>query len=185
MTQRHLVQIVASGPDSEWQSIMQAYFSAIATAEQYVYISTPYFLPNESIMTALKTAALSGVDVRVILPDKNDSWIVGKSSRSYLEELLESGAKVYFYLKGFTHSKLMIVDDVFASVGTANMDIRSFNQDFEANALIYDEGIAAQLKHDFMEDVANSKEITPAEWEKRPRIEKAQESVARIFSPLL
>jgi cardiolipin synthase len=180
-----LVQVVSSGPDSDWQSIMQAYFSAIATAERYVYISTPYFLPNESITTALKTAALSGVDVRLLLPDKNDSWIVGRSSRSYIEELLEAGVGVYLFVKGFTHSKLMIVDDVFASVGTANMDIRSFSQDFEVNALIYDQKVAESLKKDFINDLAGSTKLELESWKKRPRIDKALESIARIFSPLL
>lgn len=183
--EKRLIQIVSSGPDSDWQSIMQSYFAAIATAMQYVYISTPYFLPNESIMTAMKTAALSGIDVRLLLPEKNDSWMVGKSSRSYLKELLEAGVHVYFYLKGFTHSKLLIVDDVFSSVGTANMDIRSFNQDFEANALIYDEMITLQLKQDFLDDISQSKEIFADDWDERSVWEKAQESVARLFSPLL
>jgi cardiolipin synthase len=185
VTEARLVQIVASGPDSDWESIMQAYFAAIATADQYVFISTPYFLPNQSILTALKTAALSGITVKLLLPERNDSWMVWRSSRSYVKELLEAGVHVYFYLKGFTHSKLMIVDDVFASVGTANMDIRSFNQDFEANALIYDKDIARQLKQDYEDDIGNSKEIFLEDWEQRRVVDKVQESVARIFSPLL
>jgi cardiolipin synthase len=164
---------------------MQAYFAAIATASRYVYISTPYFLPNQSILTALKTAALSGIDVKLLLPERNDSWMVWRSSRSYVKELIEAGVHVYFYLKGFTHSKLMIVDDVFASVGTANMDIRSFNQDFEANALIYDEDVTRELKQDYEDDIENSKEIFLEAWEKRPVFDQIQESVARIFSPLL
>jgi cardiolipin synthase len=185
ITEYKLVQIVASGPDSDWESIMQAYFAAIATAGQYVYISTPYFLPNQSILTALKTAALSGIDTRLLLPDRTDSWIVWRSSRSYLKELLEAGVRVFFYMKGFTHSKLMIVDDVFSSVGTANMDIRSFNQDFEANALIYDEAVTRELRQDFDDDIESSKEIFLDTWEQRPAFEKVQESVARMFSPLL
>ena len=180
-----LVQVASSGPDSDFHSIMQAYFSAIATAERYVYISTPYFLPNESIMTAIKTAALSGVDVRLLLPDKNDSWVVGRGSRSYLDELLEAGVKVHFFLRGFTHSKLMIVDDIFASVGTANMDIRSFSQDFEVNALIYDAKTAQTLKRDFINDLNGSYLLNLEEWRKRPRLDKGLESIARIFSPLL
>ncbi|MCD6331662.1 MAG: cardiolipin synthase [Bacteroidales bacterium] len=183
--EHQLVQIVASGPDSDWESIMQAYFSAINRANHYVYISTPYFLPNESIRMAMKTAALSGVDVRILLPEKCDSWMVGMSSRSYLKELLLAGVKVYFYMKGFTHSKLMIVDDIFSSVGTANMDIRSFNQDFEVNALIYGESVAVKLKKNFLEDISFSRELNISEWESRPVHEKVQESLARIFSPLL
>jgi cardiolipin synthase A/B len=185
ITESKLVQIVASGPDSDWESIMQAYFAAISTAARYVYISTPYFLPNQSILTALKTAALSGIDVKLLLPERNDSWVVGRSSRSYVKELLDAGVHVYFYLKGFTHSKLMIVDDVFSSVGTANMDIRSFNQDFEANALIYDEPVTRHLRQDYEDDIANSKEIFLESWEQRRLLDKVQESVARMFSPLL
>lgn len=180
-----LIQIVTSGPDSDWQSIMQAYFTAISSAHRYVYFSTPYFMPNESIMTALKTAALSGVDVRILLPEKNDSWIVGHSSRSYIREVLESGVKVYLFKRGFTHSKLMIVDDVFSSVGTANLDIRSFNQDFEVNALIYDEKVTLSLKKDYLEDIRASQELELSVWMKRPRIHKWLESFARVFSPLL
>jgi cardiolipin synthase len=134
---------------------------------------------------ALKTAALSGIDVKLLLPERNDSWIVWRSSRSYVKELLEAGVHVYFYLKGFTHSKLMIVDDVFSSVGTANMDIRSFNQDFEANALIYNEDVTRELKQDYEDDILNSKEIFLVDWEQRRMVEKMQESVARMFSPLL
>jgi len=180
-----MVQIVTSGPDSDWQSIMQAYFTAITTAEKYVFISTPYFLPNESIMTALKTAALGGVDVRILLPEKNDSWIVGSGSRSYIKELLATGVKVYLFRKGFTHSKLMVVDDVFASIGTANMDIRSFNQDFEVNALIYNEELATSVKEEYLKDIELSLLLKLEEWQKRPLSEKILESIARIFSPLL
>ncbi len=181
----HLVQITASGPDSDWASIMQAYFAAIASAKSFIYISSPYFLPNESILTALKTSSLSGLDVRIILPDKSDSKIVFYSSRSYVSELLEAGIKVFFYKKGFPHSKLLIVDGVLSSVGTANMDIRSFDQNFEVSALIYDENITSELIDRYLCDLKNSIEITLDEWEKRSRRDQIAESVARIFSPLL
>ena len=181
----HLVQITASGPDSDWSSIMQAYFAAIASAQSFIYISTPYFLPNESILTALKTTSLSGVDVRILLPYKSDSKIVFYSSRSYISELLEAGIKVFLYKKGFPHSKLLLVDGVLSSVGTANMDIRSFDQNFEVSALIYDEKIASDLQNRYLCDLNNSVEITMSEWERRPRWDQIRESVARIFSPLL
>ncbi|MCX6258317.1 MAG: cardiolipin synthase [Bacteroidia bacterium] len=183
--EKRLVQISASGPDSDWASIMQTYFSAIATAYEYVYISTPYFLPNESILTALKTAALSGIDVRIILPKQIDTVLAKWSSRSYIEELLESGIRVYFYKKGFTHSKLLIVDDVFTSIGTANMDVRSFDQNFEVNALVYDRNIAEEVKSLFFEDLTNSELLSINEYSKRPFSQKLRESVARLFSPLL
>jgi len=182
---RLLMQIVASGPDSDWASIMQTFFSAIATAKSYIYISTPYFLPNESILTALRTAALSGVDVRMLLPKHSDSKLVSWSSFSYIGELLDAGVKVYLYHKGYTHSKLMMVDDAFCSIGTANMDIRSFDQNFEVNALIYDQRKTAALRNIFMNDIKGLKYINIDEWETRPRWVVFRESVARLFSPLL
>jgi cardiolipin synthase len=183
--ENHLVQVTASGPDSDWASIMQAYFAAISSAKSSIYICTPYFMPNESILTALKTASLSGLDVRILLPDKSDSKIVFWSSRSYVSELLEAGIKIYFYTKGFPHSKLLLVDGVLCSVGTANLDIRSFDQNFEVSAIIYDEEITIDLQLSYLSDLLNSKEITLEQWEKRPKKDQLKEAVARIFSPLL
>lgn len=183
--EHHLVQITASGPDSDYASIMQAYFAAIASAQSSIYISSPYFLPNESILTALKTASLSGVDVRILLPARSDSRIVFWATRSYVTELLEAGVNIYFYEKGFPHSKLLIVDGVLSSVGTANMDIRSFDQNFEISALIYDEAISKELQEYYLLDLSNSSHITLDKWEQRPRWDSIRESVARIFSPLL
>ncbi|MCF8371021.1 MAG: cardiolipin synthase [Bacteroidales bacterium] len=183
--EKHLIQITTSGPDSDWANIMQTFFSAIATASEYVYISTPYFLPNESILTAMRTAALSGVDVKIILPEKNDSWLTNYSSRSYIQDLIEAGVEVFLYTKGFTHSKLLMVDDVFATVGTTNMDIRSFDQNFEVNALIYDEDITAEIKSAFIEDLSNSERVDFEKFQNRPLKQKFLESLARLFSPLL
>ena len=185
ISDRHLMQIVASGPDSDWASIMQTFFSAIATAKSYIYISTPYFLPNESILTALRTASLSGVDVRMLLPEQSDSKLVHWSSFSYISQLLDAGVKVYLYRKGFTHSKLMMVDDVFCSIGTANMDIRSFDQNFEINALIYHQHIGVAMRNIFMNDIKDLKYIDINQWNERPRWVVFRESVARLFSPLL
>lgn len=180
-----LVQIVTSGPDSDWASIMQAYFAAITTADEYVYISTPYFIPNESISTALKTAAMSGVDVRILLPSRSDSRILLRASYSYVEEFLEAGVRFYVYEKGFNHGKLMMVDGVFASIGTANLDIRSFDQNFEVNALLYDEAVAGELERDFREDVHSSRELHLDTFRQRKRSVKLAESLARVLSPLL
>ena len=185
VSEKLLMQIVASGPDSDWASSMQTFFSAIATAKSYISISTPYFLPNESILTALRTAALSGVDVRMLLPGQSDSKLILWSSFSYIAELLDAGIKVYLYSKGFTHSKLMIVDDVFCSIGTANMDIRSFDQNFEVNALIYDQRIAIAMRKIFMNDIKDLQSIRIEEWENRKRWVVFRESIARLFSPLL
>ncbi|MDR2038594.1 MAG: cardiolipin synthase [Bacteroidales bacterium] len=185
VTERHLMQIVASGPDSDWSGIMQTFFLAAATAKSNIYISTPYFLPNESILTALRSASLSGVDVRILLPKRSDSRLVIWSSYSYIGQLLDAGIKVYLYEKGFPHSKLMMIDDVFCSIGTANMDIRSFDQNFEVNALIYDQRLAIAMRNIFMNDIKGLKSIDPKEWEQRRGWVVFRESVARLFSPLL
>jgi cardiolipin synthase A/B len=185
ITEHHLVQITASGPDSDWSSIMQAYFAAISSAQSSIYISTPYFMPNESILTALKSASLSGLDVRIILPARSDSKMVFWGTRSYVSELLEAGVRIYFYLKGFPHSKLLLVDGVLCSIGTANMDIRSFDQNFEVSAVIYDEALTQELQRSFLCDLQNSEEIILEKWNKRPRREEFYESIARIFTPLL
>jgi cardiolipin synthase A/B len=182
--EKKFVQIAACGPDSDWASIMQAYFAAISSAKEYIYISTPYFIPNESILTALKTASLSGLDVRILLPKRTDSHIVYWGSISYVKELLEAGIKIYLYNKGFVHSKILMVDDVFSSVGSANIDIRSFDTNFEINALIYDEETTIKLKTDFCNDLTGSEEVTLEQWLKRPILSKIKSSTSRIISPL-
>ena len=180
-----LVQMTASGPDSDWESISQAYFSAIATATEYVYISTPYLMPTSDIVTALKTSALGGVDVRIIVPGLSDAITPKWGTNSYIEELLEAGVKIYFYKAGFTHSKIIVVDHVFSSVGTANLDFRSLETNFEVNAMIYDEEIARTLASQFLDDQAKSEQVILAEWINRPRMNKIKESFARILSPML
>lgn len=178
------IQMASSGPDSDWANIMQAYLSAIATANEKVYLCTPYFSPNESILNALKTAALSGKDVRLIIPEKPDSIIANWNSRSYVSELLYAGVRVYLYVSGFNHSKYIVVDGVFSSVGSVNVDMRSFDLNFEVTALIYDEDFAAKLENMFMNDLINSKELLFDLWEGRSNKEKYKESLARIFGPL-
>lgn len=180
-----LVQIVASGPDSDWASIMQAYFTSITLARKNVYISTPYFIPNESILTALKTAALSGIDVKILIPGISDSKFVYFATLSFVNELLETGIEVYIYRKGFNHSKIIMVDNAFCSIGTANMDYRSFSQNFEVNALIYDPVVTSELTYWFFEDLKDSELIYLDEWTKRPVMNKFKANIARIASPLL
>jgi cardiolipin synthase A/B len=180
-----MVQVVASGPDSDWPAIMMGIFQAISGARKYVYIETPYFLPSESVLFALKTAALGGVDVRILIPEKSDAFITLLSSRSFIREVLDAGVKFYFYQKGFLHSKVMIVDDSVAIIGSANMDFRSFEQNFEVTAFIFDEESALELKESFLEDLTTSRQIEIEEWSSRPFIEKTKESFARLVSPLL
>ena len=180
-----MLQVVASGPDSDWEAIHYAYFLAICQAKRSIYIETPYFIPDESILRALKSAALSGVDVRIIFPKIADHKIVNIASYSYFEDILRSGGKVYLYEKGFIHSKVIIIDDSIASTGSANMDLRSFMLNFEINAFIYDRKVIDLMKEDFFEDIKNSKEIDKDDFKNRSIIQKTKESIARLFSPIL
>ncbi len=179
------VQIAASGPDSDWAAIMQAFFSAITRAHDHIYISSPYFLPNEAIITALKVAALGGIDVRVMIPSRSDSKIVYWATRSYISELLDAGIGVYLYQKGFNHSKVIMIDGRFSSVGTANMDVRSFEDNFEVSAIMYDPAVAAELEGYFFEDLKRSKRLERETWLQRPHRHRIYESLARLLSPLL
>lgn len=185
VTDESPVQIASSGPDSDWASIMQAFFSAITHARHHIYISSPYFLPNQAILTALKVAALSGIDVRIMLPSRSDSKIVYWATRSYIGELMEAGIKVYLYRKGFNHSKVILIDGRVSSVGTANMDVRSFEDNFEVSAIMYDPRIAEELETYFLQDLKHSTLLTPEEWEKRSNLHGIYESFARLLSPLL
>ncbi len=179
------IQIASSGPDSDWASIMQAFFSAITRAKKYIYISSPYFLPNQAILTALKVAALSGIDVRVMIPSRSDSKIVYWATRSYIGELIEAGISVYLYKRGFNHSKVIMIDGEFSSVGTANMDMRSFEDNFEVTAIMYDRKIAKELEGYFMQDLAGSTKMTLESWNDRSRLHGIYEALSRLLSPLL
>ena len=180
-----LMQITSSGPDSDWKSIMQAYFTMISKAEQRVWITTPYLVPGESINTALMAAALSGVDVRIIIPDKPDHLLVFWASRGNVEDLLKAGVKIYKYVEGFIHSKVLLVDGVAATVGSANLDIRSLEINFEVNSFIYDEDVIKTLEKDFVKDLEGSKEIKLEEYLKRSIFDKFKESIGVLFSPLV
>lgn len=181
---RCLVQVASSGPDTDWATILQVYFAAIATAKRSIYLTSPYFSPDESLLTALKTAALSGIDIRIIFPKTSDSIIANWNTRSYISELLEAGVRIYLFNEGFIHSKYLLVDGVFASVGSPNVDIRSFDLDFEVTALIYDRNFASELNTLFFEDLKGCREVVLSDWEKRNRKERYKESLARIFGPL-
>lgn len=181
----NMVQIVSSGPDSDWESIMQGLVSTIMSAQKHVYIHTPYFMPNEIMYNAMLIAALSGIDIQMIIPKKSDSWIADTCTSSYLGEILEAGVKVYQYQEGVMHSKAIVVDDYISIVGSANLDERSFNQNFEANAFIYDHKIASELKKQFEADKSHCQAVTAEDWHNRSIIQKLIESIARLFSPIL
>lgn len=179
-----LVQVISSGPDAYWDSIQEMFFAGIVAAKKRVYMTTPYFIPDASITMALKTAVLSGVDVRIILPYKADSRIVQYASRSYLLELMQAGVQFYLYRKGFMHAKVMIIDHMMATVGTANVDMRSFFSNFELNAVMFNQEVIDRLEADFWMDLKESDELKLSEFEQRSRLEKGKEMIARLLSPL-
>ena len=180
-----VAQIVTSDPVGEWRDIMQGLMMAICSAQHYFYVQSPYFVPTEQIKTALQTAALSGVDVRIMLPKKADAWLIHESSLSYLEDMMKAGVKVYLYRRGFLHSKLMVCDDELSTVGSTNMDFRSFEHNFEANAFFYDKTTALAVKSIFLEDQRNCLLLSPKIWNRRSWKNKVTESVIRLLAPLL
>ncbi|HHY14344.1 MAG TPA: cardiolipin synthase, partial [Thermoanaerobacterales bacterium] len=179
------MQIVSSGPDSKWPKIKDGFLKMISEAKRNVYIETPYFIPDDSINEALRLASLSGLDVRIMIPSKPDHSFVYWASMSYVGELLEAGVRFFAYEGGFLHSKVVITDDFVSSVGTTNLDIRSFKLNFEVNAFIYDEDVNLRLTEKFLQDLENSKEITIDGYKKRSAIIKIKESIFRLLSPLL
>jgi cardiolipin synthase len=179
------VQMIASGPDDEWEVIKSLFFSMIVSAKQSIWIASPYFIPDEDILSALKVAALSGIEVRLLVPNRPDKRIVFYASRSYFPELLEAGVKIYEYQNGFMHSKIIIVDNEFASIGTSNMDMRSFHLNFEVNAFLYKTESTNELVDDYLKDMKDSKQIFIDQFKKRSLLSRVVESTSRLLSPLL
>lgn len=155
------IQILGSGPDQDWDAIQEMCFGAISVAYERIYITTPYFIPDPALYEALKTSAVSGVDVRIIIPYQSDSRLVHLASLSYVEEALRAGVKFYQYRKGFVHAKVMIVDEPLATVGTANMDMRSFFCNFELTAVLFEDTAIHRLLHDFERDLEEATDRTP------------------------
>ena len=181
-----LTQIVTSSPVSPWPDIMQGYVRVLLQAHRYVYMESPYFLPTEPVLFAMRTAALSGVDVRLIVPRHGDAKLVEWASRSYLMEVIEAGVKGYLYEPGFNHSKILVSDDNLSSCGSTNIDFRSFENNFEANAFFFNEGMALRLKKVFLTDQAQSTLVDDVSYFiKRPFLQRLLESLVRLLSPLL
>ncbi|TAJ45848.1 cardiolipin synthase [Methanofollis fontis] len=178
------IQIVAGGPDTRWNPIKEGYLKLITSARESVYLQSPYFIPDESVTDALRLAALSGVDVRVMIPCKPDHPFVYWASLSFAADLLDAGVRVYTYDNGFIHAKTIVVDGTAGSVGSANWDVRSFRLNFEANAFFYDTAVAGDLRRRFEGDLAHCTEITPKAYADRPRWIRIKESISRLFSPL-
>lgn len=181
------IQIVSSGPDlTDLDEIKFGYIKMIQKAKEYVYIQSPYFILDKTLTDTLKIACFSGVDVRIMIPSKPDHPFVYWASSSYAGELLKYGAKLYNYDEnGFLHAKTIVIDDSICSIGTANMDIRSFELNFEVNAFIYSSDIARQQKIIFEKDIAKSKEITLEMYHSRSTGVKIKESISRLLSPIL
>ncbi len=179
------LQIVASGPFGKWRPLLQADSFAIARARRRVWIQTPYYLPSEVLNTALQEAALAGVDVRLMLPERSDTKVVDLASHSFLDDMLKAGVKILFYRPGFLHSKMLIVDDELTIVGSANMDFRSFEHNFEISAFVYDREFAARMTAIFENDAAQCRPVMPGEWFRRPRSRRLAESFMRVFAPLM
>lgn len=179
-------QIVTSGPDNEWPSIKDGFLKMISSAKESIYIETPYFIPDDSVLESLRVAILSGVNVKLLLPFKGDHPFVFWASLSFAGKILEAGGEVYFYKNGFQHSKVIIMDNKMVSMGTANMDVRSFQLNFEANAFIYDEEIAKKFSEKFLQDIReNSYSLSYQEYLRRSNWVKIKENVSRLGSPIL
>lgn len=180
-----VIQIAASGPDSETPTILFSILKAINLASKEILITSPYFIPGESLSEALVIAAMSGISVKLLVPGISDSKLVNTAAKSYYSDLLKAGVEIYLYNKGFMHAKTMVTDEKIAIVGTANMDYRSFDLNFEVNAIVYDIEIAKQLRNVFYEDIIHSEKIDAAQWNSRPPYRKLIEKTARLISPLL
>lgn len=178
-------QIAAGGPDSFLPSILYSILQAIYLAKEEILITTPYFIPGDSIIDALCVAALSGLSVKLLVPGISDSKVVNAASKSNYSILLEAGVEIYLYQKGFVHAKTIVTDKLLSIVGTANMDYRSFELNFEVNALIYDQDFALQMREQFFQDLENAVKIDKEEWNSRPFLKKLPEKIARLFSPVL
>lgn len=184
-TRDYLVQMVSSGPTSRWNNISLVFLRAITLAKHSVFIQTPYFLPSDSLLKAMQTAALSGIDVRLMIPRKPDSVMLRLATGSYIKECLQAGIKIYFYEPAMMHAKVIIVDDEFVTTGSTNFDFRSFEHNFEFNALVYSKQFNQQMKAVFEDDLEQCSKVSLGKWKQRPLIQKALESVIRLMSPIL
>lgn len=178
------MQTVFSGPDMEYRAIMQTYLRIIMQSTKYVYIESPYFMPNEAVRSALVTAAKSGVEIKIIIPLFSDDRIVLMSTYSYVKDLASAGIHFYFYKAGFIHSKLIVSDDKIVSLGSANMDFRSLEHNFETNAILYGDETASIFRNIFEQDMADSESFDMKRWKSRPFSMRIKESIARLFSPV-
>ena len=179
------IQTVRSNPVGQRADIMHGLLMLIISARHYIYIQTPYFLPTQPLLVALRMAAMSGVDVRIMLPRHSDSILPYWGSRSFVEDMLSAGVRIYFFDDGFLHSKMWVSDDSVASLGSANVDFRSFENNFEVNSFLYDSSVATELKAHFRRQMGHCTRITYTDWLRRPMRHRIVESFVRLLAPLL
>ena len=179
------MQLVTSGPLSQWDNLALCFLKAISSATRSIYIQTPYFLPTDSLSHALQAAALSKTDVRIMIPRKPDSKMLRFASFSYVTQCLNAGIKVYLYNPGMLHAKAMIIDDNLVTAGSTNFDFRSFENNFECNLFIYDKDVNRQMREIFFKDMSKCTKLTLATWRRRPLLQRTVESVVRLVSPIL
>ncbi len=179
------VQIISSGPDAKIQQIRDNYMRLIHKARERIYLQSPYFIPDEAILEALRVVARSGIDVRIMVPCKPDHPFIYWATYSYIGEMLEAGAKCYIYNNGFLHAKVLMVDGLVTCCGTANMDIRSFKLNFEVNAVIYGEKTTMAMERKFINDLVSSTRLTKQKYGERNILIRTKEQFSRLFSPLL
>lgn len=179
------MQVVMSGPTTQWRTLMQAFIFCISNAKKRIYIQTPYFLPTEALNQALQMAALGGIDVRLMIPKRSDTKSAQMATYSYVDKMLKAGVKVYLYDKGFLHSKILLIDDALTCFGSSNFDFRSFEHNFEVNVFAYQQEFAVKMGDMFKQDIRDCEELTYPVWRKRPITKRLVESFMRLFAPLL
>lgn len=179
------MQIVSSGPDEDWEHIKLGFVKMISLAKKSIYIQTPYFIPDESVLDALKIAIRSGIDVHIMIPDRPDHVMVYRATEYYAKKMQRIGANIYIYTDGFIHSKVLLIDGRIVSIGTANMDNRSFRLNFEVSAFIYDKCLASEVEAQFWKDVEHALKVDGTYFAYQSRWRKFKQSFARLFSPIL
>ena len=183
-TSEHM-QVVSSGPNYQFRTIRDNALKMIVQAKKYIYIQTPYFVPDDNVLDALRMAALSGVEIKIMIPDKPDHLFIYWINQYFVGELLDLGVEVYKYNRGFIHSKLIVVDDEIVTTGTANFDCRSFYQNFEINVNIYEKDVAVKFREIFLKDIDFSSRLLRSEYSKRSAYIKLKESICRLLSPIM
>ena len=179
------MQLVTSGPIDVWDNLALCFLKAISGAAKSIYIQTPYFLPTDALQHALEAAALSKIDVRIMIPGKTDSRMLQYATFSYVTQCLKAGIKVYLYNPGMLHAKAVIIDDNIVIAGSTNFDYRSFENNFECSLIVYDSGFNRRMRDIFFSDMAECTKLTFNTWHRRPLLQRSIESIVRLVSPIL